>query len=251
MKIFMTGTEGCVGSHLSEYLRRQGFDVFEFEGDIRLWSSWTKYIDKRYDFLIHLAAVPGVRRSFEEPEFYFDHNVNGTEQAFVFGRMVCKNMLYASSSNAYEWWANPYATTKKINETMARQHEWAKGMRFHTVWPGRDDMLYKKLSRNEVTYINANHYRDWIHVDDLCSAILTIMNNFSNITSRVVDIGTGSSFNVLEMAQKVFDWDGEIRYENPRGERVKTQADVKYLYDLGWKPEKDIFSENISNGVTR
>lgn len=245
MKILLTGWEGCVGSALSTYLKADGHTIEHFDGDIRDWQKWIPYVGEKWDALIHLAAIPGVRKSFEIPEEYYDHNVNGTTNALAFGSMVCAKHLYASSSNAYEWYGNPYAATKKMCEVAAERHPNAKGMRFHTVWPGRDDMLFKKLSRGEVSYINANHYRDWIHIDDLCNAILTILTNWGNIDKKVLDIGTGTTFNVLEMAEQVFGWTGEIRYENPAGERVKTQADVDYLYELGWKPEKDIFNEGI------
>lgn len=243
MKILLTGWQGCVGSALSLHLKNEGYEVEHFEGDIRDWDNWVTYIGTFWDALIHLAAIPGVRKSFEIPEEYYDHNVNGTRNALSFSRHFVGKHLYASSSNAYEWWGNPYAATKKMCEVIAADHPNVKGMRFHTVWPGRDDMLFKKLSRGEVSYINANHYRDWIHVEDLCNAILTILNKWDKIDKKVLDIGTGTTFNVLEMAEEVFNWTGEIRYENPMGERVKTQADMQYLYDLGWKPERDIFNE--------
>jgi len=241
MKILLTGAAGCVGSHLLTFLQDRKARVTCFAGDIREWQEWSRYLDTKWDYLIHLAAIPGVRRSFEEPEFYYDNNVNGTHNALTFGRMACERVLYASSSNAYEWWGNPYAATKKMCEEIARvDGRRFKGMRFHTVWPGRDDMLYKKLERGEVSYINANHHRDWIHVDDLCEAIWTIMSNFNDIRERVLDIGTGQAFNVLEMAEKRFQWEGEIRTENPKGERIKTRANVQYLYDLGWTPKNNI-----------
>lgn len=244
MKILLTGHEGCVGSHLTEVLESKGYTVVSFKGDIREWDNWAMYLDTRWDALIHLAAIAGVRRSFEEPEFYYDNNVNGTRNALHFGSTCCDKHLYASSSNAYEWWGNPYAATKKMCEVMGEDHHNAKGMRFHTVWPGREDMLYRNLEKGNISYINANHHRDWIHVNDLCNAILTILTNWSKIDKKVLDIGTGKTFNVLEMVQKIFNWEGEIRYTNPVGERVKTQADVQYLYDLGWKPEKDILDES-------
>lgn len=244
MKVIITGTEGCVGSHLTQFLRARNIEVVEFQGDITSWDDWMGYAHTKFDILIHLAAIAGVRRSFSEPEFYYHNNVNGTDNALAFGSMVCDKVLYASSSNAYEWWGNPYAATKMMCEVLGRHHDNAKGMRFHTVWPGRDDMLYKKLSKGEVEYINGNHSRDWIHVNDLCNAILTVIENWSTIDKKVLDFGTGNTFNVLEMAQTIFNWTGEIRDENPQGERVKTQADVQYLYDLGWKPEKDILDES-------
>ena len=247
MKILLTGHEGCVGSSLGPYLENLGHTVIPFEGDIRDWDNWVNYIGTYWDVLIHLAAIPGVRKSFEIPEEYYDHNVNGTKNALSFSRHFAAKHLYASSSNAYEWYGNPYAATKKMCEVIASDHTNAKGMRFHTVWPGRDDMLYKKLERGEVEYINSNHSRDWIHIDDLCSAIVTILNNWAIIDKKVLDIGTGSTFSVLDMAQNVFGWTGDIRTLNPNGERVKTQADVQYLYDLGWKPEKDLYNESSHN----
>jgi nucleoside-diphosphate-sugar epimerase len=111
-------------------------------------------------------------------------------------------------------------------------------MRFHTVWPGRNDMLYKMLEQGKVQYINAEHYRDFIHVDDLCSAIFTIMKNYSKI-DPVVDIGNGLAVPVLSLAQK-FGFEGEIRYDPTPNERKVTIADVEYLKELGWKPYKNI-----------
>ena len=97
MKILLTGWEGCVGSSLSLYLRMEGHVVEHFQGDIREWDRWTHYCDTKWDALIHLAAIPGVRRSFDIPEVYYDHNVNGTRNALQFGSMVCEKHLYASS----------------------------------------------------------------------------------------------------------------------------------------------------------
>ncbi|HAW03321.1 MAG TPA: hypothetical protein DCW83_01465 [Saprospirales bacterium] len=250
MKILLTGWEGCVGSNLSKFLENKGNTVVHFDGDIVQWSEWhkyNKYTGDKWDMLIHLAAIPGVRRSFEEPEFYYENNVVGTENALKFGDLFCKKVLYASSSNAYEWWGNPYAATKKMCELLATKSSNAKGMRFHTVWPGRDDMLYKKLEKKEVTYINSQHYRDWIHIDDLCAAIWTISINWSMIDETVLDIGTGKAFRVLDMAQNIFNYEGEIRDENPKGERIKTQANVDYLYRLGWSPKKSILDEDSHN----
>ena len=244
MKILLTGHEGCVGSNLLDFLKNKA-DVICFDGDVTNVEDWSMYYGySKIDVLIHLAAIPGVRRSFSEPEFYYKNNVEGTINALEFAKdSLIDKVLYASSSNAYEWWGNPYAATKKMNEVTAHNYENAKGMRFHTVWPGREDMLYKKLENNQVTYINSNHYRDWINVDDLCKAIWTIILNWSMIDKKVLDIGNGESVRVLDMAQKLFGWEGDIIEENPKGERVHTKADIQYLKDLGWSPQKRIMDE--------
>lgn len=242
MKILLTGHEGFIGSFLNDHFKDRA-DITCFQGDVTNKTHWYRYSASDWDVLIHLAALAGVRASFDDPELYYNNNVIGTQHALSFGSVHCNKVLYASSSNAYEWWGNPYAATKMMNEVTAAHYENAKGMRFHTVWPGRNDMLYKKLQNKEVTYINASHTRDWIHVEDLCNAILTIISNWSIIDEKVLDIGNGETVSVLDMAQKIFDWDGEIRYENPQGERIHTKANVQYLRDLGWYPEWSIMNE--------
>lgn len=246
MKIMITGAEGMVGSRLSKYLTRKGHDVVEFQGDVTQWEDWWKYTDAvdGYDFLVHLAALAGVRPSFDNPDLYYNNNVEGTRNAIDFAEILCGGMLYASSSNAYEWWGNPYAATKKMNEVQAVDKN-AIGMRFHTVWPGRDDMLFQKFARNDVTYVNRNHYRDFIHVEDLLDGIYTLMENFDHLIEvdhTVCDIGTGHATPVEEVA-KIFNFDGEWRDENPTGERTHTKADVEYLLQLGWTPKYNILNK--------
>ena len=84
-------------------------------------------------------------------------------------------ILFASSSNAKEV-TNPYAQTKLTNEEERPKN--SVGFRPHTIYPGRPDMLYQKLLNEEVEYINGGHYRDFTHIDDLCSAIYTIIENY-------------------------------------------------------------------------
>ena len=252
MKIFMTGAEGMIGTYLTQYLEKVGHEVSHFAGDITNEEDWMGYAkeNEKYDYMIHLAALAGVRTSFEQPEVYYANNVDGTRLALEWADIFCKRILYASSSNAWEWWGNPYAATKKMNEIQAEQYQ-AIGMRFHTVWPGRDDMLYRKLEKGEVTYINEHHTRDFIHVDDLCSAIHMIMQNFDYVMEEqgpVVDIGTGHSTLVKSVA-KAMGFEGEYRSENPQGERIHTRANMEYLHNLGWGPKRNILTSTGQNVI--
>jgi len=242
----MTGTEGMIGSRLCKWLSDKGHTVTQFQGDITVYDNWQKYYDRNFDFLIHLAALAGVRESFNNPEKYYEANVTGSLNAFNYARSCCRRMLYASSSNAYDWTGNPYATTKKMNEVQGACWQTIPniGMRFHTVWPGRDDMLFKKLQRSEVTYINDQHYRDFIHVEDLLRAIELLIDNFMDVwhKQQVVDIGTGNSTSVSAVA-KAMGYDGQYISENPVGERVHTLANIKWLTELGWEPKRDILNQ--------
>lgn len=234
--VLLTGSEGMIGSHLRTHLIENGYLVVSFDGDVTNQTDWNKYTVP--DYVIHLAASVGVRASIGDPELFYHNNVGGMECAVNYVEGTKCKFLYASSSNAKEWWNNPYATTKKINEVQAQSLPRSVGMRFHTVWPGRDDMLYKMLERGEVKYINGDHYRDFVHVDDLCAAILTIMENYNKVKS-IVDIGTGHSTPVLEVSKK-FGFDGEVRFDSAPHERTITKADIDYLLNLGWTPTRNI-----------
>ena len=86
--ILMTGTQGCVGSRLKEVFTEKGYNVTEFAGDIRYPGAWENYKTMKWDGLIHLAAIAGVRRSFSHPEEYYDNNVNGTSSLSITGNSL-------------------------------------------------------------------------------------------------------------------------------------------------------------------
>lgn len=130
MKIFLTGTAGFIGSHLTERLLSQGcevigadnFDDFYdpavkrnnikqclennnfklIEADIRDAAAMTDAISPDVDVIIHLAAKAGVRPSIEQPVLYTDVNINGT---MVLLEAAKKNnirkFVFASSSSVY------------------------------------------------------------------------------------------------------------------------------------------------------
>ena len=243
MKILLTGHEGYIGSNLYKKLLETGHKVVTVDGDL-LKVHDDFFIGDRLDFIIHLAAFAGVRASLEDPEKYLNNNVYSTRKIFKMAEKTKAKVLFASSSNAKEWWVNPYAMTKRMNELDAPNYNVRSvGMRFHTVWPGREDMLYKRLHAGTVKYINENHTRDFIHIEDLLSAICTIIQNYDIITkyekNRVVDIGSGHATPVVEVAHK-FGFDGEFRNDPTPHERKATIADVEWLHQLGWGPQRNI-----------
>ena len=236
-EILMTGSDGYIGSHLKPYLESKGYKIIPYQGDIRSFD--VPNPDNLPDMVIHLAALTGVRKSIEMPEEYFEVNVVGTREVF----MVCAEfdipVMFASSSNAKEV-TNPYAETKLINELERTPN--SVGFRPHTVYPGRQDMLYQSLKRGDVKYINGGHYRDFTHIEDLCSALFTIIKNYGILAGKVIDIGTGSTVSVLKVAEAM-GYDGEVIYEETPNERTITHADISELTELGWNPTKDIFDE--------
>ncbi len=130
MKVLVTGAAGFIGSHLTERLLSDGwqvvgvdnFDDFYdpkvkrrnldkalqdknfklIEADIRDSESMEKTLADGIDAIVHLAARAGVRPSIEQPLLYADVNINGT---MVLLEAANKNnigkFIFGSSSSVY------------------------------------------------------------------------------------------------------------------------------------------------------
>ena len=97
-KIFLTGGEGFIGSNLNDKLLNAGHEVHKHIGDIRdIDESCANNVQPYgYDFVIHLAAMAGVRQSHLQPDEYWSVNVDGSKKVFetVWGPNT--KILYAS-----------------------------------------------------------------------------------------------------------------------------------------------------------
>lgn len=236
MRIIMTGADGYIGSHLIKKLEENN-EVIVYEGDIEQFQ--IKSLMMPGDIVLHLAALTGVRTSIEDPEKYWRVNVRGSKKVFEEAERNYVGVVYFSSSNAKEWWTNPYAATKKACEEIAPSN--AVGIRPCTVWPGRPDMLYQKLQNNEVDYINVMHQRDFIHIDDFCEIVTHIVENWMDFQGQVIDVGTGRLTSVIDVAEK-FGFDGERRFLETPNERPQNRADNSIIRSFFKKEFKNIMN---------
>ena len=145
MKIFITGSSGFIGFHLSKKLLDSGHSVHGFDSmnnyyDVKLKKARYKILKKYNKFLftknnlenqkvlsntilkykpkiiIHLAAQAGVRYSIEKPRVYLDSNITGTYNIIELAKKVnVKHLLIASSSSVYG--ANKKLPFKEIDKT--------------------------------------------------------------------------------------------------------------------------------------
>lgn len=229
MKILLTGHEGFIGRNLEKALKSE-HEVFQYYGDIRYFAC-----SHDVDLVIHLAALTGVRSSWDNAVGYWEVNVEGSKRIFEWCKAKGTRVLYASSSSAHEWWLNPYATTKKAMECLAPDN--SLGMRFHTVYgeDSRPDMFYDMLLNDKITYLT-EHTRDFTHIEDLISAIKILMANPH--INGTIDVGTGSPVKVTEVAARFGK--GPFPVKRTSGERIETCADISILRSLGFNPIHNI-----------
>ena len=145
MKIFITGSSGFIGLHLSKKLLEKGHTVHGFDSmntyyDVKLKKSRYQILKKYKKFsftkgkienqkmlgksilkfkpkvIIHLAAQAGVRYSLKKPRTYIDTNIIGTYNIIEFAKKTnAKHLLIASSSSVYG--ANKKAPFKETDKT--------------------------------------------------------------------------------------------------------------------------------------
>ena len=244
MRILVTGHEGFIGKHVFNDLRHeQGYgylvDGLDRPDDIGDWVGPSGMFAEHYDVIIHLAAYAALRDSVDNPEKFWENNVEKSKPIFDYCRENNVRLLYASSAGAHEWWQNPYAITKKVNELMAPPN--SVGMRFFNVWSeegSRDDMLYRMLQDKTATYLT-RHKRDWIHVDDVVRAIAYLM---TSTYTGPIDIGTGESISVLDLAKSMGMDHLPIKEHTPN-EPDELCAYTSELYKLGWFPTRNILAK--------
>src|SRR5210317_253410 len=239
MKILLTGSEGFIGQNLQSFLKDEHQLICL---DKKLGNDLINCnLDYDVDLVIHLAGLSGVRDSLDNPTDYWINNVVTSHRLFDHFKNV--RILYASSSTASEPWRNPYAMSKYYMEKIAPKN--SLGMRFTTVYGpgGRENMLIPKLIKNDVSYINVDHFRDFIHIEDLMVAIKILIKN--DVNNKVIEIGTGSSINLLDLLDKL-----NINVKDKRMgtvfERKNNKASIQILKDLGWSAKTNLI-EYIKN----
>jgi UDP-glucose 4-epimerase len=294
-KVVITGGAGFIGSHLSDFLIDSDYDVVVIDnlsiGRIENISHLLKHpkftflqaditdfdaiesVFKEADWVFHLAALADIVPSIENPDTYFDSNVNGTFNVLEACRKHnIKKIIYTASSSCYgipdEYPTKenaeirpqyPYALTKNLGEQLVLH--WSQlyslsaiSLRFFNVYGPRARtsgtygavfgvFLAQKLANKPFTVVgDGNQTRDFTFVSDIVSAILSAAK--SNISGEVINIGSNNTYSINRLVELL---EGDVVHIPKRpGEPDCTWADItKANKLLNWKPKV-----NLEEGVT-
>jgi UDP-glucose 4-epimerase len=275
--VAVTGGAGFIGSHLCHHLIREGAKIIAidnflvgkkefvpdgvtiYKSDIR--SEEVKHILQEFkpNIILHLAAIHYIPYCNSNPAATFEVNVMGTKN--ILESIGDAKLLFASSAAVYPPLSGPlsenlsgpidiYGKTKIIGEDLVKLYSPnAIIARFFNVYGPNDlnphlipELINQvKGGSREIALGNLTPCRDYIHVTDLCRAIIVMLKNDSKGT---FNIGTGIEYSVENTVQFVSEILGEklkivIDRERIRPvEREHLRADItKIENSVEWKPE--------------
>lgn len=281
MRILLTGSEGFIGKVLMKKLRDLGHEVIGM--DIKrdcLLDDISKEVNVECavkntmpEFIIHLGALAGVRKSLEIPDKYFETNVTGTYWLLKWAKkMGVKKFLFASSSSVYggkesplkenmncDSQLSPYAVSKRSAELVCKMFSKYLPVivfRPFTVYGtnGRQDMVVGELlkagkeGREFIKYGDGNSARGYTHVEDLTDGIIKLLNYEPNEGFDIFNIGGSEVVKLNELIEIVKENYPKLKIKEikmPDVDVYYSYADISKMKEkVGWQPIKK-FKEEI------
>jgi UDP-glucose 4-epimerase len=249
-KVLVTGGAGFIGSHVCEQLRNQGRAVVVLDDLSTGFASNLEGLDVEFvrgsvldeqalhaamrgvDKVVHLAALPSVARSVEEPLATHHACATGTLQVLRAARAAGARMVYGASSSAYGDQAamqkheglredplSPYAAAKLAGELYCRSFARVYGMaivvtRFFNVFGPRQsaDNAYagvvaafcRALLCSEAPRINGDglQSRDFTYVEDVVAGVLQCLDGTST-GCETVNLAYGQACTVRDLWEQL------------------------------------------------
>lgn len=294
LKALVTGGAGFIGSNLVDELINQGYNVTVLDnlstGKKENLNPKAKFVEaditnleqikphfSGIDYVFHLAALPRVQWSIENPIETHNANVNGTLNVLVAARDAkVKRLVYSASSSAYgdadklpltedmlPMPMSPYGLHKYVGEHYARLFSLLYGLetvslRYFNVYGPRMAfegayvtviavfLKQKKEGKKMTITGDGTQTRDFTYVGDVVRANIAAATSQKAGKGEVINIGAGDNQSVNEVAEKL---GGEFEHIAPRIEPHDTLADTSKAKELiNWQAQVG-FDEGIRKAV--
>jgi len=290
-KILVTGGAGFIGSHLVDKLIQKGNRVTVIDNlstgkkenlntkadfhnlDICGFERIKPFFEG-IDFVFHLAAIPRVPLSVEDPVTTSKVNILGTIDVFKAAiEANVKRIIFASSSSVYGEQKtlplkesvtpnplSPYGLQKLVGERFAKLFtELYKipiiSLRYFNVFGPRVDfdsdyslvlgkfLRLRKEGKPLTIFGDGEQTRAFCFIDDVVLANIKAMEERKLKGGEIINIGSEKSYSVNYLAKLI---GGKIQYLPPRiGDVRHTKADILLAKKLlSWTPEVS-FEEGV------
>ncbi len=294
-KLVVTGGAGFIGSNLSQHLLKMGNSVVVIDnlstGRRQNLAGWAEEAGTRFQFIqmdinetdsllqvfrgatyvFHLAAIPSVARSIENPAATQMANINGTLSVLTAARDAgVRRVVAASSSSVYGDDPNlpkredrrgrclsPYALSKFVTEEYCRLFHQLYGLetvalRYFNVFGPRQDpnshyaAVIPKFStlllagKQPVVFGDGEQSRDFTFVANVIDANWRAATS-PNVAGEAFNVGCGGQMSLNQLIGKlngILGSDVKPKYEPPRkGDVRHSLADIsKAGKMLGYTP---------------
>tara|TARA_R110002020_G_scaffold241737_2_gene454991 strand:- start:2507 stop:3364 length:858 start_codon:yes stop_codon:yes gene_type:complete len=274
----VTGQKGYIGSSLYGRLLSMGHDVVGIDmkdgAQFDILEGLEKLEKYDFDYIFHLACIPRVAYSVEQPVHTMMNNVMSTSIMLDFAkRKNVKRFIYSGSSSVVgngDGPASPYALQKLTSELETKLYSDLYDLdtvtlRYFNVYSldQKADSPYATAVANWMRYIregknpfitgDGEQRRDMAHKNDVVSANIFAMEYEGRFGGQHYDVGTGSNLSLNEMKDIVNEHFPEVKFDyvgERKGDVLLTKANMEPLRELGWAPEVSV-REGISNCFER
>jgi UDP-glucose 4-epimerase len=270
MRALVTGGAGFVGTNLIKRLVKEGYDVTSFDNystgfrenqltdcTYITWDIREEFGFDDADVIFHMAALPRIKPSFENPTEVIDVNVKGTANILEYARKTETPVIYAGSSSFWGGvYKNPYTFSKWQGEELCKMYEMIYGLnvticRFYNVY---GDYMPTEGSYRTVLPIFLEQYkkgetitvtgdgeqrRDFTHVDDIVDAMMKVVQ--LNKWGSVYELGRGENHSINELAEMFYDGHNITYIDSIPGETRNTLCKSELARKkLNWNPKINV-----------
>jgi UDP-glucose 4-epimerase len=185
MKFMITGGSGYIGMNLIKHLKSLDCTYVNYDATLNcdIMDERTLFKEmRRCDAVIHLAALPDVSYCEKNIEEAIEINILGTCNVVTAAR-ICEIPIVMISTFAAKAAHNVYGMTKRLAEKVALRSGVNVVLRLANVYGGigylqrkrsamSNFIKHKKGNVIATIYGDGSNERDFVHISDVCNAIV-------------------------------------------------------------------------------
>jgi GDP-L-fucose synthase len=155
-------------------------------------------------------------------EAYAIAKIAGIKLCQAFSREYGANFISAMPTNLYGPNDNFDLETSHVLAALLRKAHQAKTRNDHKM----------------IVWGTGKPRREFLHVDDLASACLLLLEKYES--PEIINVGSGEDISIRELAELICDvvgFDGELAWDTTKPDGTPRKLlDISRIRDLGWKP---------------